>query len=175
MKTQTTSSLFWAGILLLLVPGLVHAYLLMPFPGSQDLNAITICYYLEKILLPVRLLGAALIIFHLARYFSNQTKKAKIIQLVTLGLCTGSLYFTDVMFKAEAMFEEPQTIKFANAIHSKVPESFVIIGVVNNGVAKAYPVVYLGYHHKIQDNVGNEPVLVTYCTMPRMWQGYTVR
>ena len=70
------------------------------------------------------------------------------------------------------MFEEPQTIKFANFIHNSVPESTVIIGVVNNGVAKAYPLNYLGYHHKIQDNVGGQPVLVTYCTMCRSGRVY---
>nr|WP_290427231.1 DUF3179 domain-containing (seleno)protein [Mucilaginibacter aquariorum] len=70
------------------------------------------------------------------------------------------------------MFEEPQTIKFANFINNSVPESTVIIGVVSNGVAKAYPLNYLGYHHKIQDNVGTQPVLVTYCTMCRSGRVY---
>lgn len=49
----------------------------------------------------------------------------------------------------------------------------IILGVVNNGVAKAYPLVYLGYHHKVQDNVGGEPVLVTYCTMCRTGRVYS--
>src|ERR1700761_4439804 len=71
------------------------------------------------------------------------------------------------------MFEEPQTVRFANAMYNHVPESMVIIGVVNNGVAKAYPLNYLGYHHKIQDNVGSEPVLVTYCTMCRTGRVYS--
>ncbi len=173
MKAQPRSLLFWTGVILLMLPGFVHAYLLMPFPGSQNLNAITICYYLEEILFPVRLTGATLIIFHLVIYFSNQTKKVKVIQLVTLVLCVAAFYFTDFMFKAEVMFEEPKTIKFANAIHNKVPESFVVIGLVNNGVAKAYPLLYLGYHHKIQDNVGDEPVLVTYCTMCRAGRVYS--
>jgi hypothetical protein len=71
------------------------------------------------------------------------------------------------------MFEEPKTVKFANAMNNRVPESMVILGVVNNGVAKAYPLVYLGYHHKVQDNVGGEPVLVTYCTMCRTGRVYS--
>jgi hypothetical protein len=40
MNNRLLSWLFWLGIFLLLVPGLVHAYLLMPFPGSHDLEAI---------------------------------------------------------------------------------------------------------------------------------------
>ncbi len=162
---QTKPSIFWIGVILLVLPGLIHAYLLMPFPGSQDLNAITISYYLEKIVLPLRLAGALLIIWYLIKYFEKNSTGGKIVKGLMLALCLVSFYFSDFEYKAETMFEEPQTIRFANAIHNKVPESFVVIGVVDNGVAKAYPLVYLGYHHKVQDNVGNLPVLVTYCTM----------
>ncbi len=173
MKKKTKSSLFWTGIILLVIPGLIHAYLLMPFPGSQDLNAITASYYLEKIVWPLRIVGGLLIVWYLFTYYSKNTTRGKITKGVVLALCLGSFIITDYMYKAETMFEEPQTVKFANAMANKVPESFVIIGVVNNGVAKAYPVVYLGYHHKVQDNVGNLPVLVTYCTMCRTARVYS--
>jgi len=170
---KTRSSLFWWGIVLLLIPGLVHAYLLMPFPGSQDLNAITVSYYLEKFVLPLRILGAIMIIWYFAKHFTKSSRTGKIVKISVLVLCLASFYFTDVMFKAESMFEEPQTVKFANAIDNKVPQSFVVIGVVNNGVAKAYPVDYLAYHHKVQDNVGSLPVLVTYCSMCRTGRVYS--
>jgi len=166
-------ALFWIGILLLVIPGLVHAYLLMPFPGSQELNAITVCYYLEKIVWPLRIVGAVLLVWYLFKYYALNSTKGKIIKGLVLVLCLGSFYITDFAYKAETMFEEPQVIKFADAITNKVPESMVVIGVVNNGVAKAYPVVYLGYHHKVQDNVGNLPVLVTYCTMCRTGRVYS--
>jgi hypothetical protein len=174
MKIKLTKPLvFWTGIVLLILPGLIHAYLLMPFPGSQDLNAITVSYYLEKIVMPLRIIGLIVVIWYMLKYFTLNSRAGKISKAVVLALCLGSFYFTDVMFKAETMFEEPQTIKFANAIYNKVPESMVVIGVVNNGVAKAYPLVYLGYHHKVQDNVGTEPVLITYCTMCRTGRVYS--
>jgi hypothetical protein len=173
MKKQTKPLIFWTGIILLVVPALTHGYLLMPFPGSQDLNAITVSYYLEEVVLPLRIIGGLLIVWYLFKYYSKNSTTGKIVKGLVLALCLGSFYFTDVMFKAETMFEEPQTIKFANGITNKVPESFVVIGVVNNGVAKAYPIVYLGYHHKVQDNVGNLPVLVTYCTMCRTGMVYS--
>jgi hypothetical protein len=164
---KTHSGIFWIGFCLLLIPGLVHAYLLMPFPGSQDLNAITISYYLEKIITPLRIAGAVLVLFYIVKYFTANSFKNKVIKVSALLLYALSFYVSDIMYKAETMFKEPSTVKFANAIVNRVPESFVILGVVNNGVAKAYPIVYLGYHHKVQDNVGGEPVLVTYCTMCR--------
>ena len=166
-KGKTGRWLFWLGIILLLIPGLVHAYLLMPFPGSQDLEAITFCYYLEIIVLPLRIAGGLLIIIYALKYFPRETSWSKAIKIVVLLLCLGSYYITDIAYSAEAMFKEPKVIRFANMIQSKVPQNYVVLGVVNNGVAKAYPLIYLGYHHKIQDNVGGKPVLVTYCTMCR--------
>ncbi len=167
MTRNTNPPLYWAAIFLLFFPGLLHAYLLMPFPGSQDLEAIKLCYFLEKIILPLRILGALILIGYLYKYFAGNTLKGKLIKVSVLVLGLASLYFTDVSYKASAMFEEPKTIRFANAIDNKVPESYLVLGVVNGGVAKAYPLIYLGYHHKVQDNVGTLPVLVTYCTMCR--------
>jgi hypothetical protein len=167
MRRNTKPGLFWISLFLLFFPGLLHAYLLMPFPGSQNLEAIKLCYYLEKIILPLRIIGVILMVWYLVKYFSKNGLTGKLVKGAVLVLLLGSLYITDIEYKASAMFEEPKVIKFANAIDNKVPESAVVLGVVNNGVAKAYPVVYLGYHHKIQDNVGTLPVLVTYCTMCR--------
>ncbi|HEY9197364.1 MAG TPA: DUF3179 domain-containing (seleno)protein [Mucilaginibacter sp.] len=164
---------FWTGIILLIVPGLVHAYLLMPFPGSQDLNAITICYYLEKIVNPLRFTGAIFIIWYLARSYTKNTKKGKLVKLAVLLVCLGSFYITDYLYKAETMFKETAAARFANGMDNKVPLNYLVVGVVSNGVAKAYPVIYLGYHHKVQDNVGQLPVLVTYCTMCRTGRVYS--
>ncbi|HVW15234.1 MAG TPA: DUF3179 domain-containing (seleno)protein [Mucilaginibacter sp.] len=173
MKKGTKSFLFWTGMFLLFVPGLVHAYLLMPFPGSQDIEAIRFCYYIEKVILPLRIIGGIMVLWYLLKYYSRNKRSAKIVKGAVLALGLISLYATDVEFKASSMFEEPRTVKFANAIDNKVPESFIVLGVVNNGVAKAYPLIYLGYHHKVQDNVGNLPVLVTYCTMCRTGRVYS--
>lgn len=170
---KRNSGWFWLGIVLFVIPGLVHAYLLMPFPGSQELNAITISYYLEKIILPLRITGGLMVIWYLLKYFSQSSRPGKFFKISVLIICLVSFYFTDVMFKASDMFEEPKTVKFANAIENKVPEGFVVIGIVNNGVAKAYPVDYLAYHHKVQDDVGGLPVLVTYCSMCRTGRVYS--
>lgn len=172
-NTQGKPWIFWTGFCLLLIPGLLHAYLLMPFPGSQDLNAITASYYLEKVLTPLRLVGSVMILYYIVKYFRGNSTRAKAVKIVAMLLFLGSFYMSDVMYKAETMFEEPKTVKFANAMSNHVPESMVILGVVNNGVAKAYPLVYLGYHHKVQDDVGGESVLVTYCTMCRTGRVYS--
>ncbi len=159
--------LFWVGFSLLLLPGLINAYLLMPFPGSQNIEAITFCYYLEKIITPLRLAGALVLAIYLFRYFPALSRKRQLLQGGLILAALISFYFTDFEYKAERMFEEPKDVNFATAWHNKVPLANLVIGVVHNGVAKAYPVIYLGYHHKVQDNVNGLPVVVTYCTMCR--------
>ncbi len=164
--------LFWPGILLLLIPGLVHAYFLMPFPGSQDREAIAFCYYLEKLILPLRIAGAILVLVYIFGYLGRTSRGNKWFKAIVLVLCIGSYYLTDVMFSAQQMFKEPQTVYMADAKHNKVPYNYVVLGVTEGGIAKAYPLIYLGYHHKVQDNVGSQPILVTYCTMCRTGRVY---
>lgn len=173
MKKKNKTFILVIGAILFFLPGLVHAYLLMPFPGSQDIEAIKFCYYLEKIILPLRIVGGLMLVWYFIKYFFKNILAIRVIVAVVLILLLGSLYFTDIAYKASAMFEEPKTIRFANAMHNKVPESYIVLGVVSNGVAKAYPLIYLGYHHKVQDNVGALPVLVTYCTMCRTGRVYS--
>ncbi|AMR30373.1 hypothetical protein A0256_02540 [Mucilaginibacter sp. PAMC 26640] len=172
MNTINKPWLFWTGILLLVFPGLVHAYLLMPFPGSQNIEAITLCYYLEAAVLPLRIIGVVIIAAYIIVFFNRNTRTNKIVKLSVLALCLLSFYFTDYLFKAEVMFKETLKPRFANGLQSKVPQRYLVIGVVHNGVAKAYPIVYLGYHHKVQDSIGGKPVLVTYCTMCRTGRVY---
>src|ERR1700742_1327018 len=119
MQTHTRSLLFWTGIFLLFIPGLLHAYLLMPFPGSQDLEAIKLCYYLEKIILPLRIVGGLILIWYFIKYFTKNRLKGRIIKVFVLVLGLGTFYITDIAYKASSMFEEPKTIRFANAIDNK--------------------------------------------------------
>jgi len=163
---------FWTGIVLLVLPGLAHAYLLMPFPGSQDLNAITLSYYLEQIIAPLRVIGSVFVLWYLVIYFFKRNTRHKMLKGSILLLCMVSFYFTDDMYSAQQMFHEPDHKQFANLMNNKVPGSYVVLGVVENGIAKAYPLIYLGYHHKVQDDVGGMPVLVTYCTMCRAGRVY---
>lgn len=158
--------LFWLALFFLFIPGLVHAYLLMPFPGSQNLEAIKLCYYIEKVIIPVRILGAFILLGY-AFYFFSESRKKKIILPIVLVAGLATLYVTEIQFKAEEMFKEPLRASYVNIFKNKVPQNYLVVGVVNNGVAKAYPIIYLGYHHKIQDDVGGMPVMVTYCTMCR--------
>ncbi|UTA69304.1 DUF3179 domain-containing (seleno)protein [Emticicia sp. 21SJ11W-3] len=167
MNLTLKNRLFWIGAVVFILPALVQAYLLMPFPGSQDLEAIKITYFLEKIILPSRIIGLLLLIVPVWSFLTNGTIKQKVWLGVVALISIGLFYFTDVAYRAQEMFKEPVKIQFAGKKDNQVPDSLLVMTVVNGSVAKAYPIQYVGYHHKIQDNVAGKPVLVTYCTMCR--------
>jgi hypothetical protein len=73
---------------------------------------------------------------------------------------------------ADHMFYQPKQVLLADVAHNKVDTARLVIGVVNNGEAKAYPIRFLGYHHQVQDTVGGKPLLITYCTVCRTGRVY---
>ena len=56
---------------------------------------------------------------------------------------------------------QPTFIPAAEATYLQPDEN--IIGIVLNGEAKAYPTQMLAFHHLVQDCVGGEPALISYC------------
>jgi hypothetical protein len=165
--------LFITGAALALLVPLVHAYLLMPFPGSQDLETIQLAYYLEKALVPLLVLGGLLLALPVAQVVLHGTRGQRI--LLGLFAIAGIVvaYETTWAFSAEKMFREPVTPIYADKDRSGIPLDAVVLGVAHAGEARAYPVDLIGYHHKVLDAVGGRPVMVTYCTMCRTGRVYS--
>ena len=55
--------------------------------------------------------------------------------------------------------------RFVSPAQAKLTPGDRILGVVLNGVAKAYPVRILNWHEVVNDEVGGVPVAVTYCPL----------
>ncbi|MGB8192137.1 MAG: DUF3179 domain-containing (seleno)protein, partial [Chitinophagaceae bacterium] len=70
------------------------------------------------------------------------------------------------------MFYQPEKKLMLNTATNKVDSNRLILGVEQNGEAKAYPIQFLGYHHQVLDTIGGKPVLVTYCTVCRTGRVY---
>src|SRR5205809_281567 len=68
---------------------------------------------------------------------------------------------------ADHMFYQPSKVLMVNAAENKIDSGRLVIGVKINNEAKAYPIRLLGYHHQVQDTLGGEPIMVTYCTVCR--------
>jgi len=73
---------------------------------------------------------------------------------------------------ADHMFYQPKKLLLVSAAINKVDSNRLVIGISNNGEAKAYPIQFLGFHHQVQDTIGGKPVIVTYCTVCRTGRVY---
>lgn len=159
--------MFLPGLLIFLVPSILRAYLLMPFPGSQEMDAIGTAYIMDKILPYALVIGGLLMVGSILNRLFNGSLRQKLGTVFLLVFLIGITYLANVRMSAEEWFKEPTNKVFATAAENKVPLEYLVVGVEHGGVAKAYPINYIGYHHKVQDSVGGKPVLVTYCTMCR--------
>jgi Protein of unknown function (DUF3179) len=81
-------------------------------------------------------------------------------------------FLFNLRFDAEQIFHQPSTKSFIPARNS-IDKSKLVIGVSLNGETKAYPIQLIGYHHQVIDTIGNEPVMITYCTVCRTGRVYS--
>lgn len=138
----------------------------MPFPGSQQSNTINIAYFLHNYIWLLRIVGIVLAIGPLLYYLRKGKAWQKILLVVVLLLYGFVFYMFNFKFLADKMFYQPKEKLFTNNVPDSLKQKLVI-GVVINGEAKAYPIQVIGYHHQVKDTIGGSPVIVTYCTVCR--------
>jgi hypothetical protein len=139
----------------------------MPFPGSQQSNTIKIAYFINNYIWWIRLLAIIIIIsplWHYVRKGKWWQKTIVIFFLLFYGLVA---YAFNFRFLADKMFKQPNEKLFANNANDTTNKNKLIIGVSINGEAKAYPIEIIGYHHQVRDTLGQQPIMVTYCTVCR--------
>lgn len=93
--------------------------------------------------------------------------KKKWLPTLMILLVAGVAYAANFEMAADTMFYQPKTLLLKNAGSNKVDKDRLVIGVEENGEAKAYPIQYIGYHHQVQDQLNGRPIIVTYCTVCR--------
>ncbi len=159
--------LFVVGVLLLLGPTVLRAYLSWPLPGSQDLDSIHFAYRLSAWIVPLRLLGAVLAVFGIVGIFRGPRTRKTIALIVLVSAPALLLSYLIYNYEAVRLFRQPRQVVFAQGTSEQLPAETLVIGLTAAGQAKAYPLRLLAYHHQVQDQVGGQPVLVTYCVMCR--------
>jgi hypothetical protein len=160
--------LFYVGLIGLLFFEIANVYFIMPMPGSQQMNSIDGAYFLYQWRWVFRAIFAILVLIGLFKGGWKRKWKVAIPLLIVAVV----IYLTNFVMAADHMFYQPQKLLLVNAAHNKVDGNRLVIGIVNNGEAKAYPVQFLGYHHQVQDTIGGKPVIITYCTVCRSGRVY---
>ncbi len=144
-----------------------NVYFIMPMPGSQEINSIGLAYFLYNWRWCFRIIFVALILFGLKSNFVGTKFTSKILAVFALVLVSGIFYATNFIMAADSMFLQVKNLSLKPREESKVELSRLVLGIENKGIAKAYPIQYLGYHHQVFDTIASKPVMVTYCTVCR--------
>ncbi|MGC4037514.1 MAG: DUF3179 domain-containing (seleno)protein [Chitinophagaceae bacterium] len=159
-------------LLFLFAAELGRIYLLMPLPGSQVSETVDIAYWFDRHMLWIRLITLFIIGLVLINTMRNGRTWEKIsLSLIVLAYVP-LFYILNLRMAADHKFLQPGVKSFIPAAKS-LDKSKLVIGVVINGEAKAYPIQLIGYHHQVADTVGNQPVFITYCTVCRTGRVYS--
>ena len=154
---------FYAGAFLLVLFEIANVYFIMPLPGSQDVNSIDLAYFLYSNRWIIRIaLGLAMLSGVISAF-----KGSKWLTGFVLLLIVAVSYMVRYEMAADTMFYEPRTMHMAFAPDNVVADERIVIGVALKDEARAYPIQYIGYHHKVFDTIAGKPIMVTYCTVCR--------
>lgn len=159
-------------LLVLFFAEVFRVYLVMPFPGSQRSETVDIAWWISTYIIWIRIVTLAVISIAVIRVFKEGKTWEKIcLSLALLGYISVFTLF-NYRFDAENIFHQPSNKSFI-PVTASIDKSKLVIGVVINGEAKAYPIQLIGYHHQVMDTIGNEPVIITYCTVCRTGRVYS--
>ena len=159
--------MLYLSFILLIIFECLRVYLIMPMPGSQTFNSIDLAYFLGANKNSIRIVLYLIILIPFIKIIKGNSTWEKvglgILSLVYIGIFYA---FTFVM-EADKMFLQPTHTYFYKIAENKIPLDKLVIGVAENGLQKAYPIQFIGYHHQVRDSIGQTPIMVTYCTVCR--------
>jgi hypothetical protein len=145
----------------------------MPLPGSQKFNSIDLAYFLGSNKWSIRLIGYLLVS---VPWFLVLRKGSKTEKMVIGGLTVGYLfvfYVFTFQMEADKMFFQPTKVVKTSLSANKIPQNKLVLGLVLDSVATAYPIQLIGYHHQVVDLINGNPIMVTYCTVCRTGRIYS--
>lgn len=156
--------LFYAGMILLAVFEILKVYFIMPMPGSQEIQSLDIAYFLHSYRWWFRVAFGLMII---AGFRDAFQVKHRWVPAAVGALAMVVVYYFNFKMTADAIFSQPEKVTFKPQGESLVNDSSLVIAVEYKGVAKAYPIRYLSYHHQVQDTIAGKNIIVTYCNVCR--------
>lgn len=156
-----------AGSVALIAFEILRIYWIMPFPGSQEGGTLGWAWLLHRAAWLLRPALWLVIAVAAARAWATRRVRSRVLAALALVACGLVTWQANARMSAEAIFRQPVTLSFAKSSESSLPPDALVLGIVLDGRARAYPIRYIGYHHQVRDVVAGKPVMVTYCTVCR--------
>jgi hypothetical protein len=150
-----------AAALLALACFAIPMYVIRPFrtQGARELAAALAVIRIRPLLSVCAVLAAFAAAIPLWKSYSGLGKRLLVSQGVVVALVFGVLSWINVY---EIMFHGAGSPEFVSAKDAKLEADEMVLAVNVNGVARAYPVGYIAYHHIINDRIGKVVIVATY-------------
>ena len=159
--------MLYVSFILLIVFECLRVYLIMPMPGSQTFNSIDLAYFLGANKNSIRIVLYLIILIPFIKIIKGNSIWEKVGLSILSLVYIGIFYAFTFVMEADKMFLQPTHTYFYKIAENKIPIDKLVIGVAENGLQKAYPIQFIGYHHQVRDSIGQTPIMVTYCTVCR--------
>jgi len=140
-----------------------NVYFIMPMPGSQRMNSVTLAYFFYSYRWFFRIAFGLMAGYGSLGAFKKNKWLPAIVSLAAIAV----VYLFNFKMVADHMFRQPSKLSFQSKDKNILNDSSMVIAVVNNGEVKAYPIRYIIYHHQVQDIIGGKPMIITYCSVCR--------
>ncbi len=145
---------------------LAKVYFIMPMPGSQRIKSLDVAYALHVWRWAFRVAALVAIGIGLRAAFRVRPWWRVVPALTVIAAaCIG--FAANYTLMADHMFKQPEHLVLARRAANTVDENSVVVSIDRHGEAKAWPIRFLVYHHQVQDTIGGQPILVTYCSVCR--------
>src|SRR5690606_11530620 len=149
-------SVFYIGIIGLVLFEVLKIYFIMPMPGSQEMHSIDVAYFIERWKCVFRFLfGLLILVGALYAY-----KAKPLPMLISTGICIAVVCLFNFKLKADKMFYQPTKIVMTDHESNTIPMDILVIGIQLNGESRAYPIQFIAYHHQVMDTVEGNPIMV---------------
>ena len=160
-------------LMFLIIFECLRVYLIMPMPGSQQFDSIELAYFLGSNKWMIRLIGYLIAFIPMFLIIRNGVRKEKIIIGVLTLVYLIIFYVFTFQMEADKMFYQPTKVTTTTLSKNMIPNNKLVIGVVIDSIARAYPIQLIGYHHQVVDTINGKPIMVTYCTVCRTGRVYS--
>ncbi|HEY9488361.1 MAG TPA: DUF3179 domain-containing (seleno)protein, partial [Chryseosolibacter sp.] len=156
--------IFYIGLILLALFEVMNVYFIMPMPGSQRMNSIDLAYFLYSYRWIFRSTLSLMVLVGAPFAFSSKKVWVPLIAIAPVAVI---VYMFNFNMTADHMFLQPDELVFKSRSENTLTDSSLVISVVHQHEAKAYPVRYIQYHHQVRDTIAGKPIMVTYCNVCR--------
>lgn len=163
---------FAIGVIGLMLVELANVYFIMPLPGSQRMRSIDAAYLLYNSRWMLRALFAAMALIGALSAWRTPGWRRWLVP-ASLVVALALTYVVNFQMSADRMFLQPTALIMEPAARNKVAKDRLVVGVERNGLARAYPLQFIGYHHQVRDSLAGQPIMVSYCTVCRTGRVFT--